>query len=217
MLAIFIARSVDGLTAGDIAVANAYIADIATDGRAQSRFRKMGVAGNLGFILGPALAGALAQTSLGLDPADLHGAGNFGCGTLAHLVFPPGVASAPSNYRARQKSHGCFSPGNPNAPAAATGKREFAPRWRSIKFHYFLQFTFVFFLAFSLFVVAMPLYATESLHWSIAEIGIFFSILFGRHRDYRRTDYFLVQYAHERGAAYDMGHLYRHFKLFLAA
>jgi MFS transporter, DHA1 family, tetracycline resistance protein len=40
-----------------------------------------------------------------------------------------------------------------------------------------LAIYFVFFLAFSLFVAAMPLYATESLHWSVAETGIFFSIL----------------------------------------
>jgi MFS family permease len=40
-----------------------------------------------------------------------------------------------------------------------------------------LAIYFVFFLAFSLFVASMPLYATESLHWSITETGIFFSVL----------------------------------------
>ena len=66
MLVIFIARSVDGLTAGDLSVANAYVADIATEQERKADFGKMGVAGNLGFILGPALAGVLAQTSFGI-------------------------------------------------------------------------------------------------------------------------------------------------------
>src|SRR5665213_2550149 len=68
MLSIFIARGVDGLTAGDVSVANAYIADIAAPEERKTDFGKMGVAGNLGFILGPALAGVLAETSLGLYP-----------------------------------------------------------------------------------------------------------------------------------------------------
>ena len=67
MLCIFIARGVDGLTAGDVSVANAYVADITTPEERKGDFGKMGVAGNLGFILGPALAGLLGQTSLGLN------------------------------------------------------------------------------------------------------------------------------------------------------
>src|ERR1035438_2927800 len=67
MLCIFIARSFDGLTAGDVSVANAYVADVTTQEERKADFGKMGVAGNLGFILGPALAGVLAQTSLGLN------------------------------------------------------------------------------------------------------------------------------------------------------
>src|SRR5437016_619653 len=67
LVSIFIARAVDGLTAGDVSVANAYVADITTPEERKADFGKMGVAGNLGFILGPALAGLLANTAFGLS------------------------------------------------------------------------------------------------------------------------------------------------------
>ncbi len=58
---LFAARVVDGLSGGNISTARAYIADVTPDeGRARS-FGLIGAAFGIGFVLGPALGGALSR------------------------------------------------------------------------------------------------------------------------------------------------------------
>ncbi|NVJ93265.1 MAG: MFS transporter [Methylocystaceae bacterium] len=68
LLMLFFARAFNGLMAGNIATAFAYMADITT---AENRAKGMGVIGaafGLGFIMGPAIGGILA----GSDPANAN-------------------------------------------------------------------------------------------------------------------------------------------------
>ncbi|MGD9779789.1 MFS transporter, partial [Methanomethylovorans sp.] len=65
LLLIFIARAFDGLTGGNVSVANAYLADITEDKDRSSVYGKLSVSTNLGFIFGPALAGILSVTVYG--------------------------------------------------------------------------------------------------------------------------------------------------------
>ena len=63
---LFFARMLDGLTAGNLTVAQAYITDV-TD--AKNRARGLGLIGaafGLGFIIGPAVGGLLSKTSYSL-------------------------------------------------------------------------------------------------------------------------------------------------------
>jgi len=177
LITIFIARAIDGLTAGDVSVANAYVADVSTPEKRKADFGKMGVAANLGFILGPALAGVLAVTSHGLHLPILTALATSVLGLLLIVFFLP--ESRPRSFRndpANIGKHlgagakGCFEPERPKTMTLRA-----ALRIESIPL--LLSIYFVFFLAFSLFVAAMPLYATETLHWSVAETGIFFSVL----------------------------------------
>ena len=62
LLVLFFARSIDGITGGNISVANAYLADISSDENRSKNFGKMAISSNLGFIVGPALAGILGAT-----------------------------------------------------------------------------------------------------------------------------------------------------------
>jgi MFS transporter, DHA1 family, tetracycline resistance protein len=58
---LFLSRIIDGLTGGNITVAQAYIADITDE---QNRAKSLGLIGaafGLGFIIGPAVGGALSQ------------------------------------------------------------------------------------------------------------------------------------------------------------
>jgi DHA1 family tetracycline resistance protein-like MFS transporter len=59
ILVLFLARAIDGITGGNISVANAYLADISSEKSRSSNFGKMAMSTNLGFILGPAIAGLL--------------------------------------------------------------------------------------------------------------------------------------------------------------
>ena len=65
LLVLFLARAIDGITGGNISVANAYLADLSSDKTRSKNFGKMAISSNLGFILGPALAGILGGTIYG--------------------------------------------------------------------------------------------------------------------------------------------------------
>ena len=62
---LFLARAIDGITGGNISVANAYLSDLSSDENRSKNFGKMAISSNLGFILGPALAGILGGTIYG--------------------------------------------------------------------------------------------------------------------------------------------------------
>ncbi|HWF44188.1 MAG TPA: MFS transporter [Candidatus Kapabacteria bacterium] len=180
MLCLFIARAVDGLTAGDVSVANAYVADIATSAERKADFGKMGVAANLGFVIGPVLAGVLAGTTLGLRLPILAALGT----SLLALVLI--IWALPESHpRAIEQPLEACDGIRKNLGHAAKDSYHIAPRKRmnlraALALDHIpllLAIYFIFFLAFSLFVAAMPLYATERLHWSVAEMGIFFSVL----------------------------------------
>jgi len=58
---LFLGRALDGLTGGNIAVAQAAIGDISTDADRQKNFGFLGAAFGLGFIIGPYIGGKLSQ------------------------------------------------------------------------------------------------------------------------------------------------------------
>jgi multidrug resistance protein len=58
---IFISRAIDGFTAGNISLAQAYIADVTKPEQRTKAFALIGVAFGVGFLLGPALGGFLSQ------------------------------------------------------------------------------------------------------------------------------------------------------------
>ena len=68
LVILFLARALDGITGGNVSVANAYLADITPDEERSTNFGKMAMSSNLGFILGPALAAVLGATTMGEVP-----------------------------------------------------------------------------------------------------------------------------------------------------
>lgn len=61
LLLLFIARGLDGLTGGNIAVANAYLSDVSTKEQLTVRLGHNSLAYNLGFVGGPVIGGVLAS------------------------------------------------------------------------------------------------------------------------------------------------------------
>lgn len=59
LVVLFLSRALAGLTGGDVSIANAHLADISDDRNRSENFGKMAVSSNLGFVVGPALAGLL--------------------------------------------------------------------------------------------------------------------------------------------------------------
>jgi MFS transporter, DHA1 family, tetracycline resistance protein len=60
---IFVSRVIDGITAGNISLAQAYIADVTKPEERTKSFAVIGIAFGLGFLIGPAVSGYLAQFS----------------------------------------------------------------------------------------------------------------------------------------------------------
>jgi MFS family permease len=57
---IFLSRIIDGLTAGNLSLAQAYIADVTEPHKRAQSFGVIGIAFGLGFLVGPAISGFLA-------------------------------------------------------------------------------------------------------------------------------------------------------------
>ncbi len=58
---VFLSRAIDGLTAGNLSLAQAYIADVTEPKDRASAFGYIGIAFGLGFLVGPAISGLLAH------------------------------------------------------------------------------------------------------------------------------------------------------------
>jgi DHA1 family tetracycline resistance protein-like MFS transporter len=63
LLVLFIARMIDGATAGNLSLAQAYISDITKPEDRAKSFGVIGIAFGIGFLIGPAVSGILAKSS----------------------------------------------------------------------------------------------------------------------------------------------------------
>jgi MFS family permease len=58
---VFLARVIDGFTAGNLSLAQAYVADVTRPGERAKSFGIIGIAFGIGFLIGPGLSGYLAS------------------------------------------------------------------------------------------------------------------------------------------------------------
>ena len=80
----FLARFIDGVTGGNIAAAQAYIADVSAPEQRAKNFGLLGAAFGFGFLLGPAIGGMLSTLSI---HAPAWGAAALGLGTAFFGFF----------------------------------------------------------------------------------------------------------------------------------
>ena len=183
LILVFVARALDGLTGGNISVANAYVADL-TVGDPDARgtaFGRMAMAASSGFVLGPAVAGVLGATELGVSlPVALAAAIAVLATVLCVVALtdppercpdgPPPPAEVPQAIGQQHKD--CST-----APAAD------APGWgvvvRIEGIPILIGAAFVQFVAFNLFFASFPVYASQGLSWSAGQLGGFFAVLSG--------------------------------------
>ena len=177
LLVLFLARATDGLTGGNVSVANAYLADITPEQERSANFGKMAVSSNLGFIVGPALAGLLGATVFGeLLPVLLAVAISL-------------VATLLIAFRL-EESNPCALSARPDAESSIQlfGKesRDCIEHGRSLGageivrlpgVAYVLGIHFLVMLAFNFFYVGFPVYVTQDLGWTVKQTGAFFAML----------------------------------------
>jgi multidrug resistance protein len=92
---IFVARIIDGLTAGNISVAHAYVSDNTPPEQRTKAFGIVGAAFGLGMLVGPSLGGLLARHSL-TTPI-------WGACVLSALSIVATTALLPKGIRAKHK------------------------------------------------------------------------------------------------------------------
>jgi len=92
----FAARIVDGLSGGNITAAQAYIADVSAPEDRAKNFGLIGAAFGLGFIVGPALGGALSHISLAA-PA-------YAAGAMALVTALFGIFALPESLPVSQRN-----------------------------------------------------------------------------------------------------------------
>jgi MFS transporter, DHA1 family, tetracycline resistance protein len=179
LVVLFFARALDGITGGDVSIANAYLADISTDRDRSANFGKMAVAANLGFVFGPALAGLLGTVAMG---EVLSVVAALLISALACLIIAfglpdtsPCVLSADPEHLNVRKLFGnaqkeCFT--MPAARKLSVAEILALPSMKLLLALYFLVF-----FAFNLFYVAFPVYAATGIRWSLLEIGVYFAAM----------------------------------------
>ena len=85
LLMLFLARILDGLTGGDISVAQAMVADISPSAQRAKNFGILGSAFGLGYVIGPAIGGLLS--GFGMTVPFFFAAGLSLTGALLSLFF----------------------------------------------------------------------------------------------------------------------------------
>ena len=155
---IFLSRIVDGLTAGNLSLAQAYISDVTPPEKRAASFGVIGIAFGIGFLLGPALSGYMSQ--FGYAVPILIAAGLSFTSILATTFLLPGAAEAAELRRAAE------GPVDPNAPPPPAGRRLGVFDWGSYAEYFrrpelgklLLQF-FLFAFSFAMFTSGFALFA----------------------------------------------------------
>ncbi|MGE0242538.1 MAG: MFS transporter [Nitrososphaeraceae archaeon] len=184
LVMLFLARSIDGLTGGNISVANAYLADISSDETRSKNFGKMAISSNLGFIVEPALAGILGAT-IYQEILPVLAALILSLITLIVIGFalkesiPQSMVitkQIPENKSIRkvfaQECKECYQAPNPK-------KLRFKDVFKLKNIPFLISLYFFIFLGFNIFYTSFPIHAVDGLKWSVIELGVFYAVLSG--------------------------------------
>jgi MFS transporter, DHA1 family, tetracycline resistance protein len=179
---LFLARAIDGITGGNISVANAYLSDISTDETRSKNFGKMAIASNLGFIVGPALAGILGGTIYGpivpvLAALILSLITLIVLGVMLKESKPssPEILVPEGESISKVFGQECKECYDTVSPKKLGFKDVFKLKYISL----LLVLYFLIFLGFNIYYASFPIHAANDLKWTITQLGIFYAVLSG--------------------------------------
>ena len=181
LVALFLARAIDGLTGGNVSVADAYVADISSDENRSKNFGKMAISSNLGFIVGPALAGILGATVYG-EVLPVLAALILSLVVLVVIVFTLKETKCSILMKIPEKndvgrvfsfeSKECYKTANPK-------RLKFRDVFKLKYISFLLVLYFLIFLGFNIFYTSFPIHAVNELGWTVTQMGIFYAVLSG--------------------------------------
>ena len=182
LLVLFLARAIDGITGGNISVANAYLADISSDENRSKNFGKMAISSNLGFILGPALAGILGGTIYGAI-LPVSAALILSLVTIIVIGFLLRESKSSSEEIIAPEEGTIRKVFSQECRESYSKASTIKPRFRDVfklkHISFLLVLYFLIFLGFNIYYAAFPTHAAIDLQWSVTQLGIFYAVLSG--------------------------------------
>lgn len=179
LIVIFFARALDGLTGGNVSVANAYLADVTSEEERNKNYGRMSVASNLGYVFGPALAGALGATVYGevLPVSAALFISVLGVLIIIFLLPEPGACTL-QDHPVRKDITKVIGQEHKECNAPRQGEKlALRDVFRIENVPFMLVLYFLIFLGFNIYYTAFPIFAAVALEWSPAELGIYFSVI----------------------------------------
>lgn len=161
---LFISRIIDGASGGNIATAQAYIADITSKEERTASMGIMMAAFSLGFIIGPAVGGLLSVYGYGV-PALVAGAVALIATILTYLYLPE------SHTPSKEVMN------SPKRPLIVFNIRDFYDALTHPSVGLLLTISFLMMFAFSLMQGTFALFTEQSLHLTAKTNGFLFAYL----------------------------------------
>jgi len=183
LIVLFLARAIDGITGGNISIANAYLADLSSDATRSKNFGKMAISSNLGFILGPTLAGILGGTIYG-TVLPVLAALILSLVTIIVIVFLLRESKPSSSEEMLVPEQGTIRKAfSQECRECYLNTSTTKPRMQNIfklkHISFLLVLYFLIFLGFNIYYAAFPTHAANDLKWSVTQLGIFYAVLSG--------------------------------------
>ena len=176
---LMLARMVDGLTGGNISVANAYLADITSPEERKANYGKLAAAMNVGFIIGPTLSGLLTSLPNGKMWTVVVAAAISFVGIFIILWMLPDVQPCDDHdpdHREHLKK--ALNAEHTDCHEDTSDSDTPRPRIWSVPYlGFFLVLYFLIFLVFNFFYATFPIHAADNIGWSASALGFFFTLL----------------------------------------
>ena len=181
LLVVFLGRIIDGLTAGNLSIAQAYIADVTAPKDRARAFAIIGIAFGIGFLIGPGASGYLTN-HFGYEVPILCAAALSMMSILGTLFLLPATPVVPEDEPASRPYGAGEMAANAQqemeAPVAPGGKRLKVLDWgtyigyfrRPVLGGLLLEF-FLFTFAFATFTAGFALFAERRYSWHGAPFG----------------------------------------------
>ena len=168
LLVVFLARIIDGLTAGNLSIAQAYIADVTAPKERARAFAVIGIAFGIGFLIGPGASGYLTK-HYGFHVPILCAAALSLLSILGTTFLLPSVPPHPAGEQPAE---------DPEAPVGPGGKRLKLLDWGAYVQYFrrpllggLLAEFFLFTFAFATFTSGFALFAERRFTWHGAPFG----------------------------------------------
>ncbi len=167
LLLLFVARGFDGLTGGNVAVANAYLADVSSKANITARLGKNSLASDLGLIIGPVIGGTLGSILSGTEAQK----------ALLPVATTLAISAAAVFIILRLRESPLFLKiKKDGASTIKCVKPKLADVLKVPKVLQTMGIFFVLIFTLGLFITVMPLHTQIELDWSALDIAILFAI-----------------------------------------